>query len=150
MQERQSEITSRLTESTPTQISSATRKLRGKVALAVVAIAILGLVVGTLLSATGSMEFVIGVRYNQQELDTATEKADKKGFDRGDSAGYSRGYSAGNSDGYAAGQSAGYSSGFDAGCNAVFDKIGENLIAIRSPWRAFNIYGYYWPRGSVC
>jgi hypothetical protein len=116
----------------------------------VVVIAILGLVVGTLLSATGSMEFAIGVRYNQQELDTATKKADKKGFDRGDSAGYSRGYSVGNSDGYATGQSAGYSSGFDAGCNAVFDKIGENLIAIRYPWYNSSIYGYYWPRRNVC
>ena len=107
---------------------------------------LIGVLIGTGLTAAGAAEFVIGVRFTQEELDDAKTKAEKLGYDRGDQAGFDRGYD----DGYSDGQTIGYSSGKRDGCNSVFDKIGENLIAIRYPWYDSSVYGYYYPRSSVC
>jgi len=109
---------------------------------------------GTVLTAAGVAEFAIGVRFTQEELDDAKTKAEKRGYDRGDKAGYDRGYDVGSSDGYDSGysygQTTGYSSGKRDGCNNVFDEIGEYLIAIRYPFNKLSVYGYYWPRSTIC
>lgn len=113
-----------------------------------------GSLLGTALTAAGVAEFAIGVRFTQEDLDDATSKAEKRGYDSGDKAGYDRGdkagYDRGYDSGYSFGETTGYSSGKRDGCNGVFDKIGENLIAIRYPWYKSSVYGYYWPRSSIC
>jgi len=115
---------------------------------------IVGVLMGTVLTAAGVAKFAIGVRFTQEELDDAKTKAEKRGYDRGDKAGYDRGYDTGSSDGYDSGysygQTTGYSSGKRDGCNDVFDEIGEYLIAIRYPFNKLSVYGYYWPRSSIC
>lgn len=121
-----------------------------------------GLLLGTALTAAGVAEFAIGVRFTREELDDAKSKAEKRGYDLGDKTGYDRGekagynrgdkagYDRGYDSGYSYGQTTGYSSGKRDGCNSVFNKIGENLIAIRYPWYKSSVYGYYWPRSSIC
>ena len=128
----------------------ATKKPLAKRALIIAAVALVGLILGTALTAAGLTEFAIGARYTQVELDSEKRDSEKQG----DEAGYKRGYSTGRSDGYDtgydSGQKAGYSAGLIRGCNNVFDEIGENLIAIRYPWYKINVYGYYWNRSSIC
>lgn len=137
-------------EIAPTSPSRSSKKTPFLIGLALV----VGILMGTVLTAAGVAEFAIGVRFTQEELDDAKTKAEKRGYDRGDKAGYDRGYDVGSSDGYDSGysygQTTGYSSGKRDGCNSVFDKIGENLIAIRYPWYDRDVYGFYWPRSSIC
>ena len=137
-----------------TEMTSTSKSSKAKRALAVTAVALVGLVLGTALTAAGLTEFAIGARYTQSELDVEKRDSEKRGYERGDEAGYERGYSAGQSDGYDtgydSGQKAGYSAGLIRGCNNVFDEIGENLIAIRYPWYKINVYGYYWNRNTLC
>jgi flagellar biosynthesis/type III secretory pathway protein FliH len=132
----------------------ALKKPRAKRVLIVAGVALIGLILGTALTAAGLTEFAIGARYTQSELDVEKRDSEKRGYERGDEAGYERGYSAGQSDGYDtgydSGQKAGYSAGLIRGCNNVFDEIGENLIAIRYPWYKISVYGYYWNRSSIC
>jgi len=125
-----------------------------KAALVGLTISAVFLALGVGLTATGATEFIIGERFTKSEMDDAVlsavsdakEAAEEDGYD----AGYDDGKSSGYTDGLEDGRSSGYSSGYDDGCNHVFDEIGENLIAIRSPFYESNVYGFYWPRNEVC
>ena len=123
-----------------------TTKKRSRALIFSAAALLIGVLIGTGLTAAGAAEFAIGVRFTQEELDDAKTKAEKRGYDRGDQAGFDRGYDSG----YSYGQTSGYSSGKRDGCNSVFDEIGESLIAIRYPWYKSSVYGYYYRRSSVC
>jgi hypothetical protein len=66
------------------------------------------------------------------------------------SVAYETGYQEGNLNGFTNGKESGYSDGYKDGCNFVFNKIGPDLIAIRSPWFTSNVYGYRWNKYEVC
>lgn len=133
---------------------SQVKRRRGRIFLVAALAIVIGIASGTALTATGIAEFAIGVRFTQDELNAATEKAQRRGYNQGDEVGFDRGYKAGSAagykNGYSMGQSNGYSSGKRDGCNSVFDEIGENLIAIRYPWYTRNVYGYRYSRSSIC
>ena len=67
---------------------------------------------------------------------------------------YDTGYQEGNLNGFTSGKESGYSDGlregYKKGCNFVFDKIGLDLIAIRSPWYESSVYGFRWNKYEVC
>lgn len=127
-------------------------KKRSRALIFSAAALLIGVLIGTGLTAAGAAEFAIGVRFTQEELDDAKTKAEKRGYDRGDQAGFDRGdqagFDRGYDSGYSYGQTIGYSSGKSDGCNSVFDEIGESLIAIIPGTTRY--YGYYYPRSSVC
>jgi hypothetical protein len=109
-----------------------------------------GLAAGTMLTANGVMESIIGARYTQVQLEAAEkEKYDagyQSGFDAGETAGYDRGYNNGSSAGY----SSGYDVGLSEGCNDVFDQVAENIIAIYYPYNRFSLGSSYYSRFGTC
>lgn len=125
-------------------------KKRSRALILSAAALLIGVLIGTSLTAAGTAEFAIGVRFTQVEMDDAKGKAEARGYGRGDKVGYDRGIKIGYDRGYLNGKSTGYSSGKRDGCNSVFDEIGESLIAIRYPWYDSSVYGYYYRRSSVC
>lgn len=134
--------------------TSDSRRPRIRLGLAFALAILVSLAAGVGIAGANKAEFAIGKRFTESQLKRAVVTANEAGREAGQKEGYSEGYdsgkTAGYQDGQSDGQSDGYSSGFDDGCNHVFDKIGENLIAIRSPWFSTNVYGYYWPRADVC
>lgn len=125
-------------------------KKRSRALILSAAALLIGVLIGTSLTAAGTAEFAIGVRFTQVEMDDAKGKAEARGYGRGDKVGYDRGIKIGYDRGYLNGESTGYSSGKRDGCNSVFDEIGESLIAIRYPWYKASVYGYRYQRSSVC
>lgn len=123
---------------------------KGLVIIGLVGMIIAGVAAGTMLTANGVMEPVIGVRYTQRQLEAAEKKrydaGYQSGFDAGDAAGYDRGYDDGSSAGY----SSGYGVGLSKGCNDVFDQIAENIIAIYYPYNRFSLGSGYHSRFGTC
>ena len=87
--------------------------------LAGVALTLVGVVTGILLTASGATTFAIGPRFTEEELDAATQVSRQSGFENGKTTGYNSGFSDGKTEGYGLGfdegKVRGYEDGYDAG-----------------------------------
>jgi hypothetical protein len=116
-----------------------------------VATLIVGLLAGTVFTAVGVTEFLIGDRYTAKELKIAKETSRKDGYEDGRTDGYedgkTDGYEDGKTDGYEDGKTDGYASGYFFGVNVgeceIFDVMGDYLVAIAPPFNRFSVYGDY-------
>ena len=100
-----------------------------------VATLIVGLLAGTVFTAVGVTEFLIGDRYTAKELKIAKETSRKDGYEDGRTDGYEDG----KTDGYASG----YLFGVNVGECEIFDVMGDYLVAIAPPFNRFSVYGDY-------
>jgi hypothetical protein len=108
-----------------------------------VATLLVGLLAGTVFTAVGATEFLIGDRYTAEELKIAKETSRKDGYQDGKSDGYEDG----KSDGYEEGKTDGYSSGYLFGVGVgeckIFDLAGDYVVAIAPPFNRLSVYGDY-------
>jgi len=102
------------------------RRGTSSVLLALVGVAVLlvGVVAGVLVTSAGAASFMIGERYTEGQLETAANAARQSGFENGKKTGYNDGFSDGKSDGYNtgfdAGKAEGYDTGYEAGSSVAF------------------------------
>jgi hypothetical protein len=116
-----------------------------------VATLVVGLLAGTVFTAVGATEFLIGDRYTAEELKIAKETSRKDGYEDGKSDGYedgkSDGYEEGETDGYEEGKTDGYTSGYLFGVGVgeckIFDLAGDYVVAIAPPFNRLSVYGDY-------
>lgn len=108
-----------------------------------VALSIVSLAIGIVITAKGVVEPIIGERFPESELEKETNSAHELG--------YSIGYTKGETDGYSAGQSEGYTKGFYDGCVDVFTSLeSDDIIAIYYPYRRSNIGSTYYTKAEIC
>ena len=108
-----------------------------------VATLVVGLLAGTVFTAVGATEFLIGDRYTAEELKIAKETSRKDGYEDGKSDGYEEG----ETDGYEEGKTDGYTSGYLFGVGVgeckIFDLAGDYVVAIAPPFNRLSVYGDY-------
>lgn len=124
----------------PVEIDAATPKAsRGKQIGALCVVALVGLIVGVLITANGLAKPVIGVRYTESELMKVVDFS------------FSKGYEDGKTKGYNSGKDDGYRTGYSDGCNNVFDEVGyTDIIGIRYPYNAFSVARTYYTQSYLC
>ena len=124
----------------PVESDSTSPKLgRGKLIGSFCMVALVGLIVGVLITANGLAKPVIGVRYTESELMKVVDFS------------FSKGYEDGKTKGYNSGKDDGYRTGYSDGCNNVFDEVGyTDIIGIRYPYNAFSIARTYYTQSYVC
>jgi flagellar biosynthesis/type III secretory pathway protein FliH len=113
-----------------------------------VATLLVGLLAGTVFTAVGATEFLIGDRYTAEELKIAKETSRKDGYQDGNSDGYedgkSDGYEEGETYGYEEGKTDGYTSGYLFGVGVgeckIFDLAGDYVVAIAPPFNRLSVY----------
>lgn len=116
------------------------------VLIALVLTLVVSFILGVRLTSENVLSGVIGNRYTEKRLKNEKAQSYEFGFSAGSDEGYSTGFSAGKDEGY----STGFSAGEIEGCNSVFDKIGNDLIAIRFPWYDTDVYGYRYSQSDFC
>ena len=96
---------------------------RRKVLISIALTLLIGFVLGVALTSENLFSGVIGNRYTEKRM--KNEKAQSYEF--------------------------GFSAGSVEGCNSVFDQVGaDQLIAIFSPYKSFNLGEFYWTRDDTC
>jgi hypothetical protein len=100
-----------------------------------VATLVVGLLAGTVFTAVGATEFLIGDRYTAEELKIAKETSRKDGYEEGETDGYEEG----KTDGY----TSGYLFGVGVGECKIFDLAGDYVVAIAPPFNRLSVYGDY-------
>lgn len=124
----------------PVESDSTSPKLgRGKLIGSFCMVALVGLIVGVLITANGLAKPVIGVRYTESELMKVVDFS------------FSKGYEDGKTKGYSSGKDDGYRTGYSDGCNNVFDEIGySDLVGIFYPYNGYSTGKTYYSQSYVC
>ena len=108
---------------------------RRKVLVCIALTLLIGFVLGVALTSENVFSGVIGNRYTEKRMKNEKAQSYEFGFGAGSDEGYSSGFSDGKVD----------------GCNSVFDQVGaDQLIAIFSPYKSFNLGEFYWTRKDTC
>ena len=112
---------------------------RGKLIGSLCIVALVGLIVGVLITANGLSKPVIGVRYTESELMKVVDFS------------FSKGYEDGKTKGYNSGKDDGYRTGYSDGCNNVFDEVGyTDIIGIRYPYTGYSTGKTYYSQSYLC
>lgn len=136
----------------PVESDATTPKVsRGKQNGALFAVAVVGIIVGVLITANGLAKPVIGARYTQAELTKFVDFSFSKGYEDGQTKGYNSGKDDGNTVGYSSGNDDGYRTGYSDGCNNVFDEVGyTEIIGIFYPYYTSNTGRNYFSQSDLC
>jgi len=124
----------------PVEIDSTNPKVgRGKLIGSFCVVALVGLIVGVLITANGLAKPVIGVRYTESELMKVVDFSLSKGYEDGKTKGYNNG------------KDDGYRTGYSDGCNHVFDEVGyTEIVGILYPYNGYSIGKTYYGQSYLC
>jgi hypothetical protein len=124
----------------PVESDSTNPKVRrGKLIGSLCVVALVGLIVGVLITANGLAKPVIGVRYTESELMKVVDFS------------LSKGYEDGQTEGYNSGKDDGYRTGYSDGCNNVFDEVGyTEIVGIFYPYNGYSTGKTYYDQSYLC